>query len=244
MPEIRFDEQVASGYDAASSEMFDAAVLDPAVNFLADLAAGAPALELGIGTGRVALPLSERGVSVHGIELSPAMVQRLRAKPGGEAIGVTVGDFATSRVDQSFGVVYLVYNTIMNLTAQAEQVDCFRNAAAHLLPGGCFVVEVVVPDLRRLPPGQTVRPFAVSPDHVGFEEFTDMTEAQIAYSHHYWVNGDKAEVFSAPYRYVWPAELDLMAQLAGLSLRERWADWTRQPFTGESPSHVSVWEKP
>jgi SAM-dependent methyltransferase len=245
VPENRFDEEVAARYDAGSSDMFDAAVLDPAVAFLADLAAEGGALELGIGTGRVALPLSERGVAVQGIELSPAMVSRLRAKRGGEAIAVTIGDFATSRVDGSFGVVYLVYNTIMNLTTQAEQVECFRNAAAHLVPGGCFVVEVVVPDLRRLPPGQTVRPFAVSPNHVGFEEFTDMTEAQIAYSHHYWVGDDgTAEVFSAPYRYVWPSELDLMARLAGLTLRERWADWTRQIFTGESPAHVSVWEKP
>jgi SAM-dependent methyltransferase len=244
VPEIRFDEQIAARYDAASTQMYEPAVLDPAVDFLADLAVGGAALELGIGTGRVALPLSERGVAVHGIELSPAMVEQLRAKPGAEGIGVTIGDFATARAEGEFRLVYLVYNTIMNLTTQAEQVECFRNAAAHLATGGCFVVEVVVPDLRRLPPGQTVRPFTVSRDHLGFEEFTDMTEAQIAYSHHYWVVGDKAEVFSAPYRYVWPSELDLMARLAGLTFRERWAGWTREPFTGDSPSHVSVWEKP
>jgi SAM-dependent methyltransferase len=191
----------------------------------------------------VALPLSRRGVALHGIDVSPAMVEQLRAKPGAETVGVTIGDFATTRIDRTFALVYLVYNTIMNLTTQHEQVECFRTAAAHLEPGGCFVVEVVVPDLRHLPPGQTIRPFDVTPVHVGFEEFTDMTEAQIAWSHHYWVVGDRAEVFSGPYRYVWPSELDLMARLAGLTLRERWGGWQREPFTGESSSHVSVWAK-
>jgi SAM-dependent methyltransferase len=222
--------------------MFDPAVVGETVDFLADLAAGGAALELGIGTGRIALPLSQRGVDVHGIELSPAMVARLRAKAGADDIGVAIGDFATTRVDGSFRLVYLVYNTIMNLTSQDEQVECFRNVAAHLEPGGCFVIEVGVPDLRRLPPGETVRAFTVSPTYVAFDEYTDMT-AQISYSHHYWVLGDKLEVFSAPYRYVWPSELDLMARIAGLTPRERWSSWTREPFTGESTSHVSVWEK-
>jgi SAM-dependent methyltransferase len=241
VPRIYFDERIAAGYDAAS-DVFDPAVVDPAVRFLADLAAGGSALELGIGTGRIALPLSRRGVPVHGIDLSPAMVARLRAKPGADDIGVTIGDFATTGVEGTFRLAYLVYNTITNLTTQDEQVECFRNAAAHLEPGGCFVIEVGVPDLRRLPPGETVRAFTVSPTYVGFDEYTDMT-AQISYSHHYWIVGDKLEIFSAPYRYVWPAELDLMARLAGMALRERWSDWTRAPFTSESTSHVSVWEK-
>jgi SAM-dependent methyltransferase len=244
VPTIYFDERIAAGYDAASTDMFDPAVLDPTVDFLAELAAGGAALELGIGTGRVALPLSHRGVPVHGIELSPAMVERLRAKPGADAIGVSIGDFATTRVDGTFRLAYLVYNTIMNLTTQDEQVECFRNVAAHLEPGGCFVIEVVVPALRRLPPGETVRAFAVDPTHLGFEEFTDMTAAQLAHSHHYWVAGGRLETFSAPYRYVWPSELDLMARLAGMTLRERWSGWGREPFTSDSPSHVSVWEKP
>ena len=170
------------------------------------------------------------------------MVDRLRAKPGADDISVTIGDFATTRVQGTFRLAYLVYNTIMNLTSQDEQVACFRNVAAHLEPGGCFVIEVVVPDLRRLLPGETVRAFAVSPTYVGFDEYTDMT-AQIVYSHHYRVAGDKLEVFSAPFRYVWPSELDLMARIAGMTVRERWSGWNREPFTSESTSHISVWEK-
>ncbi len=242
MPKDYFDEPIAAGYDAASSAMFDPTFLASTVDFLAELAGGGAALELGIGTGRIALPLSERGVPVHGIDLSPAMVERLRAKPGAEDIRVTIGDFATTRVDGTFRLAYLVYNTITNLTSQDEQVECFQNVAAHLEPGGTFVIEVGVPDLRRLPPGETVRAFAVTPTYVGFDEFTDMA-AQISYSHHYRVVDDSLEVFSAPFRYVWPSELDLMARLAGLTLRERWSGWTRRPFTGESGSHVSVWEK-
>ena len=241
MPKIYFDERIAARYDAAAN-IFDPAVLDPAVDFLADLAGDGAALELGIGTGRIALPLSQRGIAVHGIDLSPAMVERLRAKVGADDIDVTIGDFATTRVDGTFTLAYLVYNTITNLTTQDEQVECFRNVAAHLEPGGCFVIEVGVPDLRRLPPGETVRAFAVSPTYVGFDEYTDMT-AQILHSHHYWVVGDKLELFSAPYRYVWPSELDLMARIAGMALRERWSGWTREPFTSESTSHVSVWRK-
>ncbi|MBA3302758.1 MAG: class I SAM-dependent methyltransferase [Acidimicrobiia bacterium] len=222
--------------------MFEPAVVDAAVSFLADLAGGGAALELGIGTGRIALPLSRRGVRVHGVDLSPAMVARLRAKPGADDIDVTIGDFATTRVGGTFKLAYLVYNTITNLTTQDEQVECFRNVAAHLGPGGCFVIEVGIPDLQRLPPGETVRAFAVSPTYVAFDEYTDMT-AQISWSHHYWFVGDKLEVFSAPYRYVWPSELDLMARLAGMTLRERWSGWKRAPFTSDSTTHVSVWEK-
>ncbi|MGP3912882.1 class I SAM-dependent DNA methyltransferase [Nonomuraea sp. 10N515B] len=241
MPENSFDERTAQTYEAKWPELFDPAVVDPVVDFLAELAGSGAALELGVGTGRIALPLSRRGVPVHGIELSPAMAARLRAAPGSERVGVTIGDFATTRVSGPFKVAYLVRNTITNLTTQDEQVECFRSVAAQLEPGGCFVIEVYVPELRRLPPGQTVHPFTVTPEHLGFEEYDVAT--QIAYSHHYWVVDGQLETRSTPHRYVWPAELDLMARLAGMTLHERWAGWKREPFTGESRSHVSVWRK-
>src|SRR5438067_3284324 len=195
--------------------MSDAGVVKPVVDFLVDLAGSGRALELGIGTGRIALPLAQRGVTVHGIELSQAMVARLRAKPGGEDIGVTIGDFATTTVDGPFSVAYLVFNTISNLTTQAAQVSCFRNVAAHLEPGGCFVIEVGVPALQRLPPGETVRPFDVSPTHLGFDEYDVVSQGLI--SHHYSLIDGRLEVVSMPFRYVWPAELDLMARLAGMT---------------------------
>ena len=242
MTENWFGEGVAERYDESAAEMFDPAVVDPAVEFLAALAGDGAALELGIGTGRIAIPLSRRGVPVHGIDLSPRMVAELRAKPGAEGIGVTVGDFATATVEGRFSLAYLVFNTINNLTTQDGQVACFRNAAAHLEPGGYFVIEVVVPALQRLPPGETVRAFTVTPAHLGFEEFEVAT--QIAISHHYWMLDGRFETFSVPFRYVWPAELDLMARLAGLTLRERWSDWVRSPFTSDSSQHVSVWSKP
>jgi SAM-dependent methyltransferase len=230
---------VAAWYDEMSAEMFDSAVVEPAVDFLVDLAGDGAALELGIGTGRIALPLAQRGVHVHGIDLSTAMVARLRGKPGAEGIGVTIGDFATTTLDERFSLAYLVFNTINNLTTQGEQVACFRNVATHLDPGGCFVIEVGMPALRRLPPGETVRPFDVSPSHVGFDEYDVANQGLI--SHHYWpLTGRQA---STPFRYVWPAELDLMALLAGMTLRERWSGWKREPFTSESAKHVSVWEK-
>src|SRR5207253_1075844 len=165
-------------------------------------------------------------------DLSPAMVARMRAKPGSGDIGVTIGDFATTRVGGTFRLAYLVYNTIMNLTTQDEQVACFRNVAAHLEPGGCFVIEVMVPALQRLPPGETVRAFTVSPTRLGFDEYD--VAAQVLVSHHYWLVDGRLESFSMPFRYVWPAELDLMARLAGLTLRERWSDWNRAPFTSHS----------
>jgi SAM-dependent methyltransferase len=242
MRENYFDERVAKSYDTRNADEFDPAVVEPAVSFLADLAGAGAALELGVGTGRIALPLSARGVHVHGIELSPAMVAQLQAKPGAESIGLTIGDFATAKVDGSFKVAYLVRNTIANLTTQDEQVACFRNVAAHLEPGGCFVIELYIPALQRLPPGETFHAFDVTPTHLGIEEYDVAT--QIAYSHHYWVLDGKLEFFSAPFRYVWPSELDLMARLAGMKLRERWSNWGREPFTRESRSHVSVWEKP
>lgn len=241
--ENRFDEPIAGRYDERTADMVRPEVLDPAVDFLATLAGGGAALEFGVGTGRVALPLSARGVTVHGIDLSEAMLARLRGKPGAERVLVTVGDFAETRVPGEFRLVYVVFNTITNLTTQERQVQCFRNAAAHLGRGGCFVVEVFVPDLRRVPPGERFRPFDVGPTHVGFDEFTDFA-GQILTSHHYWIEEGRVETFSAPFRYVWPSELDLMARLAGMTLRERWAGWTREPFTGESRSHVSVWERP
>jgi SAM-dependent methyltransferase len=236
-----FGERVAASYDVSAVDMFEARVVEPAVDVLAELAGSGRALELGIGTGRLALPLARRGVSVHGIEMSRAMVDRLRAKPGGDAIGVTIGDFATTRVDGTFSVAYLVFNTIMNLTTQAAQVACFRNVAAHLAAEGCFVIEVGIPDLRRLPPGQTVVPFHVSPTKWAFDVYDVATQGMS--SNYIEVVNGRGEYTSIPFRYVWPGELDLMAQLAGLGLRERWAGWSGEPFTSESRQHVSIWEK-
>lgn len=237
-----FDEPVAEAYDDDSAAMFDPAVLDPTVDFLADLAGGRPALELAVGTGRVALPLSRRGTPVTGIELSAAMADRLRAKPGAEAVEVTLGDMTSTRVPGSFGLVYLVFNTIKNLLTQDEQVACFRNAAAHLAPGGHFVVEVTVPVLQRLPPGEAHRVFHHGEHHLGFDEYDVVTQRM--WSHHYRFDGSSYRRTSVPFRYAWPAELDLMARLAGMRLRERWGGWDRRPFTAESPSHVSVWQLP
>jgi SAM-dependent methyltransferase len=241
VPTSSFDERIARSYEAKWPELFEPAMVDPVVELLAELAGTGAALELGIGTGRIAIPLRRRGVPVHGIELSPDMVAQLRTKPGSDDIGVTIGDFATTSVEGTFGLAYLVRNTIMNLTTQDEQVACFQNVAAHLDPGGCFVIEVGVPALQRLPPGETVRPFTLTPAHLGFEGYDVAT--QIAFSHHYWVADGRLETFSAPFRYVWPSELDLMARLAGMTLRERWSDWTRAHFTSDSGQHVSVWEK-
>jgi SAM-dependent methyltransferase len=237
-----FGERVAARYDESSKDMADPEVLTPAVDLLVELADGGRALELGIGTGRVALPLASRGVPVHGIDLSRAMVARLRDKPGGDAIGVTIGDFATARVDAAFSVAYLVFNTIMNLTTQAAQVACFRNVAAHLQPGGRFVVEVMMPDLRRLPPGQDVVPFHVSETRWAYDLYDVATQSMS--SNYVEVAGGRGGFRSIPFRYVWPAELDLMAQMAGLHLLHRWSGWQREPFTSDSAQHVSVWEKP
>jgi SAM-dependent methyltransferase len=241
MPEDHFGERVAERYEESAADMFDPAVVDPVVDFLADLAGNGAALELGIGTGRIALPLAQRGIRVHGIDLSEAMVARLRAKVGAERIGVTIGDFATTTVEERFSVAYLVFNTIMNLTTQDDQVACFQSVAAQLEPGGCFVIEVGVPGLQRLPPGETFQAFDVSPKHLGFDEYDVVSQGLI--SHHYRVGGDKLDVSSIPFRYVWPSELDLMARLAGMTLRERWSGWKREPFTSDSTKHVSVWEK-
>jgi SAM-dependent methyltransferase len=227
----------ADRYDASLGAMGEPEAVARAVDVLAELAGDGGALELAIGTGRIALPLAERGVRVHGIDLSKPMVEQLRAKPGGDAIPVTIGDLATTRVDGSFRLVYLVYNTINNLTTQDAQVACFENAAAHLEPGGSFVVEVGVPDLQRLPPGERYVAFSVRDDYVGVDEY-DVVRQRLV-SHHQ----STGRRLSMPFRYVWPSELDLMARIAGLTLRDRWEDWTRAPFTATSRAHVSVWEK-
>jgi SAM-dependent methyltransferase len=237
-----FGESVAARYDESSADMFEPDVVAPAVDFLAALADGGPVLELGIGTGRLALPLAARGVPVQGIDLSTAMVERLRAKPGGDAIPVAIGDFATTTVAAEFTVAYLVFNTIMNLTSQDAQVACFRNVAAHLAPGGAFVVEVGVPELRKLPPGQDVVPFQAGPDGWAYDRYDTATQAMS--SNYIQVADGQARYRSIPFRYVWPAELDLMAQLAGLVPAERWSGWAREPFTSESTQHVSMWRKP
>jgi SAM-dependent methyltransferase len=236
-----FGEDVAARYDESSAEMFDPAVVEPAVAFLAQLAGGGRALELGVGTGRIALPLARRGVPVHGIELSNAMVSRLRAKPGGDEIGVTIGDFATATADGEFSLAYLVFNTIGNLTTQDAQIACFRNVARHLEPGGCFVIEVGIPQLRRLPPGETFRVFDSSETHWGVDEYDVANQGLV--SHHFSIVDGRWQLLSMPFRYVWPSELDLMAELAGMRLRERWSDWSREEFTAESRKHISVWEK-
>ena len=238
-----FDERVAARYDESSAEMFDPAAVEPAVDFLAELAGSGRALELGIGTGRIALPLAQRGVPVSGIDLSNAMVARLREKPGGEDIPVTIGDFSTATVDGTFSVAYLVFNTISNLLTQAEQVACFRNAARHLTPGGRFVVELWVPELRKLPPGQQATVWQCEPGYIGLDTY-DVLDQHIV-SHHFRFGGGKqAQLFRSPHRYIWPAELDLMAQLAGFELETRHADWAGTEFTAESRSHVSVYRLP
>jgi SAM-dependent methyltransferase len=244
MPKDYFDERLAERYDEGLANQFSPAVVDPVVSFLVDLAGdGGSALELGIGTGRIALPLRQRGVRVHGIELSSAMLARLRAKPGGDDIAVTIGDFATTRVEGTFTLAYLVFNTIMNLTTQDEQIACFCNVASHLEPSGCFVVEVMMPQLQRLPPGETVRPMALGPTRLSFDTYDIAVQGLV--SHHYSTSGrdGRLELRSIPFRYVWPSELDLMARLAGMTLRERWSGWGREPFPRDGTSHVSVWEK-
>jgi SAM-dependent methyltransferase len=258
-----FDESVAARYDETASERFQRDEVDATVDLLVELAAGGRALEFAIGTGRIGLPLAARGVEVAGIEMSEAMAARLRTKPGGDAISVTIGDMAsttvegtvdaelvdvtigdmaTTRVEGTFRLVYLVYNTIGNLTTQDAQVACFRNAAAHLAPGGCFLIEIGVPGLRTLPPGERYQVFYGSDDYWGIDEYDVANQGLI--SHHVEnVDGEYRRV-SMPFRYAWPAEFDLMARLAGMTRRDRWAGWKHEPFTSESEVHVSVWEKP
>jgi SAM-dependent methyltransferase len=242
MGSITWGRDVAEIYDATYSAHFDPSVLEPTVELLAQLAGGGPALEFAVGTGRVALPLSARGIAVYGIELSPHMVEQLSAKPGSEAVPVIVGDMTNTAVPGRFKLVYLVANTIMNVTTQQDQVAVFANAAAHLEPGGRFVVEVIVPQLRRVPPGEVGRVFTFHADHIGIETFDDLV-GQIAWSHH-WIEVEGRLIrHSAPYRYVWPSELDLMARIAGFRLRDRWAGWNQAPFVSDSTSQVAVFEK-
>jgi SAM-dependent methyltransferase len=242
MPEDWFGAAVAATYDEQCGDRFDPDLVGSTVDTLADLAGGGAALEFGIGTGRIALPLAARGLAVHGIDLSEAMVAQLRAKPGALAIGVTMGDFATARADGMFAVAYLVFNTINNLTTQAEQAACFANAARHLTPGGHFVIEVCVPQLQRLPVGQTVIVDDLTEDHLGLDEYDVVGQGLV--SHHFSRGPDgRFDRRSIPFRYVWPSELDLMARLAGMTLVHRWAGWQREPFTATSPSHVSIWQR-
>jgi SAM-dependent methyltransferase len=238
----RFGEKVAATYDEYRDPMFSREVIDPAVDFLARLAGDGKTLEFAIGTGRIALPLKARGVEVHGIDLSRAMVARLQAKPGGSDIPVTIGDYTTTRVEGSFRLVYLVYNTIQNVTSQAGQVEAFRNAAAHLEPGGVFVIEVGMPDLQRLSPGDRFVPFSFSDTHAGVDEYDVANQGLV--SHHFTKRGDNWDYSSGPFRYVWPAEMDLMAQMAGLTPRERWSGWEREPFTSDSRKVIALWEMP
>jgi len=237
-----FDEDVAERYDESAAEMFDPDVVGPAVDFIAEQARRGAALEFGVGTGRIAIPLAAKGVSVTGIDLSPAMIDRLEAKPRGADVETSVGEMTSTRVTGMFSVVYLVFNTIMNLTTQSEQVGCFRNAAAHLGPGGRFIVEVMVPALRLLPPGQRHVVFHSDEGELGIDEYDVVTQGLV--SHHIEVVGGEIRRDSIPFRYVWPGELDLMAEMAGMRLRERYATWSLEPFTHESLQHVSVWEKP
>ncbi len=243
LPDPHLDPVVAAAYDDPSHEHFHPETVGATVEILAELAGGGIAVEFAVGTGRIALPLAAAGVEVQGIDVSEPMVAELRRKPGAELVSVTIGDMTRTRVCDDAALVYLVFNTITNLRTQQEQVACFRNAAAHLAPGGCFVIENQVPRLHRLPPGETIAPFDVSPHHLGFDEYVDLVN-QISVSHHYHIDGDRVRTSSPAFRYVWPSELDLMAELAGMALDVRWADWHRSPFTGRSETHVSVWRKP
>jgi SAM-dependent methyltransferase len=235
-----WDAEAARTYDSPGEGMFAPEVLDPAVDRLAVLAAGGRALEFAVGTGRVAIPLAARGVPVTGIELSGPMLAQLRTKADEATVPVTAGDMSSTVVPGEFSLVYLVFNTISNLLTQAGQVACFRNAARHLSPGGCFVIELWVPGLRMLPPGVSAAVFTDEPGYLGLDTF-DVVNQQIVSHHFRFGKGREASLFRTPHRYIWPAELDLMAQLAGLHLESRHADWTGGEFTAGSTSHVSVY---
>ena len=236
-----FGERVAARYDDASWTMFDPEVIGPTVDLLAELAGGGAALEFAIGTGRIALPLAERGVRVAGIDNSEAMLVRLREKPGAGQVDARVGDMASTRVEGAFSLVYLVFNTIFNLTTQDGQVACFVNAAAHLNAGGRFVIEARVPELQRLPLGQTVLPWRADPGGMSYYVY-DVVTQRLSGQHYHFEDG-RVEASPTEMRYAWPSELDLMARLAGLELEHRWGGWQREPFTHLSPAHVSVYVK-
>jgi hypothetical protein len=237
-----FDAPIARTYDETSAAMFEPEVIEPTVSFLSSLAGGGSALEFAVGTGRIAIPLRAAGIKVSGIELSQAMVDEMRRKPGSAEIPVVVGDMSSAKVNGEFQLVYLVFNTISNLTTQRQQVACFCNAAQHLSSGGYFVIEDCVPRVHKLGNGQTILPFEVTPEHIGFDEYDLLNQTLI--SHHYWFDDDNARTFQSKHRYAWPQEYDLMAYVAGLELHERWSDWNRDPFSAESTKHISVWRKP
>jgi len=243
LPDQHLDPFVAANYDASVPERFEPALIDAAVDVLSDLADGGSVVEFAIGTGRLALPLAAAGVPVSGLDASQPMVDLMAKKPGADRIPVTIGDMTSTRIAEDAALVFLVFNTIGNLRTQELQVACFRNAAAHLAPGGRFLIQNQVPQLASLAPGETIRTNEITERHLGFDEFIDPV-GQVLVSHHYFLNGDDVRTLSGAFRYVWPSELDLMAQLAGMTLESRWADWSRAPFTGDSPAHVSVWRKP
>ena len=243
MGSIVWGPEIAEAYDTTYAALAEPSVVDPMVDVLAQLAAEGPALELAVGTGRIALPLSARGVPVHGIELSPDMVEQLCRKEGGDVVTVTIGDMTTARVlPEHFELVYLVANSIMNVTTQDAQIAVFSNAAAHLVRGGHFVIELMVPQLHQVPSSEVSRVFRMDADHVGIETYDDVV-GQVAWSHH-WMDVDGRVVrHSAPYRYIWPSELLLMAKIAGFELQDRWSDWDRSPFDAESQKQVAVFVK-
>lgn len=239
-PDQHLDPDVAALYDDAHSGHFAAALVADTVDVLAGLAAGGHAVEFAVGTGRIALPLAARGVAVHGIDFSASMLDVLRSKPGGDSVPITLGDMTTTTVCDDASLVYLVFNTIGNLRTQREQVACFRNAAAHLRPGGRFVVETGVPQLHRLAAGESRLVHDHSPGHIGIDEYVDRV-GQILVSHHHFIDDGSVRSVSGAFRYVWPSELDLMAEIAGMTLESRWSSWQQEPFTDDSTSHVSVW---
>jgi len=242
LPDEHLNPLIAASYDEAVADRFAEDAVAPAVKFLAELAGNGTAVEFAVGTGRLALPLALGGTLVKGIDFSEPMLAELRKKQGADAVSLTLGDITETQVCCDATLVYLVFNTIGNLRTQSRQTACFRNAAAHLQSGGRFVIENGLPKLHQLPAGETIRPFDVSPSHFGFDEYVDRVN-QIMISHHYFINGDRVRNVSGAFRYVWPSELDLMAELAGMTLEDRWADWKRTPFTGDSSSHVSVFRK-
>ncbi len=239
------DPEIAANYDERHAERFAPDVLTPMVDTLADLAGERPALELAVGTGRVALSLAARGVEMHGIDFSEPMLAELRAKPDADQVSITFGDMSAAtcetRPPGDFGLVYLVYNTIGNVTSQDGQVACFANAARHLGPGGRFVIEVLVPELASVPPGETRYIFGQDENYLGFDDYDDPVNQTFTSNH--WHMGDTPHIVRGRFRFVWPSELDLMAKLAGMELESRWADWDQSPFTSQSKGHVSVWRK-
>lgn len=241
-PDSHLLSVVAAAYDTSHASQFAPAAIDAAVSMLAELASDGPAVEFAVGTGRLALPLAKKVSPVYGIDFSEPMIAELTKKDIDGTVAVTAGDMTSTQVCSDASLVFLVYNTIQNLRTQDLQLECFYNAGRHLAQGGRFVVETMTPRLRDLPPGERIVPFDVSPTHLGFEEYVDLVN-QISISHHYNIDGERVRVSSPSFRYVWHTELDLMARLAGMTLENRWADWSKNEFTGDSFGHVSVWRK-